>query len=989
MALPRITDITPQTIHEIQIILDAVESVLAPGGGSGLGDPGDPDGVLLRVGLGVTDTVPHAAGWLHNDGAGVFVFSAPNASDVGLGNVTNNAQLKIASNLSDLANAATARGNLGVAIGSNVQAWDADLDAIAALAGTSGLLQKTGANTWALDTSTYATQAYANALVVGLLDDRGNYDASGNVFPSSGGSGAAGAILKGDLWTISVAGTLDGHPVTVGDVVRALADTPGQTDANWAIGENNFGYVALNQALADGKIYIGNGSGIGTAVTPSGDLAMSNAGAFTIAAQNSAFWRGKVTDETGSGLWVFNNNPTLIAPILGEATGTSLVLSEELLVQGNLTIEGGVESNLYPLLSDTFDLGAPDRLWRKGWLSELDAVLFAQNTISVIGGWLIVTKDEGTVEEDVDTSETQIDFGANNIVANDFIVFRSAGAVEYMQATSLASGNVWNVTRNVDGSGTNAWPQGSVWVNFGYNGTGRIELNANATPRISMFTQGTSYNSQTELLRLGDLNGWGPYVAEAYGFATGIYGVASKTWETIEQTNGIRLGVNATTLFKVDTSGNVTMGEVATNSGNTFWNNSNQRLEFRGSTAGTVVQAYVDTTGAIAFGAGSGTLDVNGLTIRQGSGGVNQVSWVNGSGQQTGYIRSLNAGAEQTAILAQSTAAANDSGGLIVVQATNTADNSVALQVLSEDSGAANKGYVYITATSGFDFRGLSVGSAVSAAAGTMLELTTGDAVTAAFTDVQILRHNSSGTPAANFGGSLLFKLESTTTENRDAARIGALWTTATDASRTSAVVIQTVNNAGALAEVARFNASGLTLPNMTAGSVLFAGTSGLVSQDNTNLFWDDTNNRLGVGTATPASLLHIKGTIPTFTFEYTGETAKGRLTSVIAGGWLAQTLNASFDGNWNLDDTGLPGWIAKLDSRVAADVYEIAHLTAGSNPRTYTSLFSFYGSGVFQLPPVTTTQRDAVTAANGMMIYNTTTGKFQGRAAGAWVDFH
>jgi len=43
-----------------------------------------------------------------------------------------------------------------------------------------------------------------------------------------------------------------------------------------------------------------------------------------------------------------------------------------------------------------------------------------------------------------------------------------------------------------------------------------------------------------------------------------------------------------------------------------------------------------------------------------------------------------------------------------------------------------------------------------------------------------------------------------------------------------------------------------------TTGSVVFAGASGVYSQDNANFFWDDTNNRLGIGTSAPTTKLTI-----------------------------------------------------------------------------------------------------------------------------------
>ena len=48
------------------------------------------------------------------------------------------------------------------------------------------------------------------------------------------------------------------------------------------------------------------------------------------------------------------------------------------------------------------------------------------------------------------------------------------------------------------------------------------------------------------------------------------------------------------------------------------------------------------------------------------------------------------------------------------------------------------------------------------------------------------LRHNTTGTPASNFGYQILVQLETTTTENRDAGGFWWYWVTATDATRKS-----------------------------------------------------------------------------------------------------------------------------------------------------------------------------------------------------------
>lgn len=215
---------------------------------------------------------------------------------------------------------------------------------------------------------------------------------------------------------------------------------------------------------------------------------------------------------------------------VGAGTGISVAadavaidLTANLTWTGSHIFQGGLSTrHLLPELTDTYDLGSSSLLWRKGWLSELDTVLFAKNTMTLLGGWFTVGKGEGALPADVGSADTSIDFG-QAMTPGHFVVFRSSLQVEYVTVGSLVSGTTYNVTRNVDGSGANAWVSGSVFLILGTTGDGRIELNAYDTPRISILEQGATYNAQTERIRIGDLAAWQGAGFTGYGIAIGNY----------------------------------------------------------------------------------------------------------------------------------------------------------------------------------------------------------------------------------------------------------------------------------------------------------------------------------------------------------------------------------------------------------------------------------------------------------------------------------
>ena len=307
-------------------------------------------------------------------------------------------------------------------------------------------------------------------------------------------------------------------------------------------------------------------------------------------------------------------------------------------------------AHVLPNVTDTYDIGDPTKWWRSQYVSQINAAVFAENVIQLLGGWFIVGHAQGTLQSAVATGSATADFGTA-MTPNDFVLIKShdtgsAVKTEYMQVGTLVSGTTYNVTRDVAAAhGTDpAWAEGTPWLNLGYTGDGRIEFNAYDTPRMQMFTQGATYNAQTEVLRVGDLNAGWDYVAETYGIAIGEH-ASAKANVTLDATNGLRMrsyqttklqlqpdgdvfiGTNiaaaATTQLAIFTNaqtynsesvdvGDLLIGDNSASKANMFWDKSAGKFQFRG---GTTMQCEIGTDGKLLAGGGQLTLDSVGITF--------------------------------------------------------------------------------------------------------------------------------------------------------------------------------------------------------------------------------------------------------------------------------------------------------------------------------------------------------------------------------------
>ncbi len=155
--------------------------------------------------------------------------------------------------------------------------------------------------------------------------------------------------------------------------------------------------------------------------------------------------------------------------------------------------------------------------------------------------------------------------------------------------------------------------------------------------------------------------------------------------------------------------------------------------------------------------------------------------------------------------------------------------------------------------------------------------------------------------PAAGYQGRLFV--------STDTAAIyedtGTAWTLIANVSSGAGTLEQVTTNGNTTTKGISISAGGLSTNSLTdtaltSGSVTFAGAGGLISEDNANLFWDDTNNRLGINTNTPGNSLdvHTGGTTPILALNNTAgsQSAISFLNTSVAKWRIGNTATNTFD---------------------------------------------------------------------------------------------
>lgn len=174
-----------------------------------------------------TSSVPVGKVQLRRDLAGSWIVANPILGLGELGIETDTGYIKIGDGSShwiDLSYSGSPKSSVGLGNVSNLAPEDLPVSTAQALADTAIL---------------NASKAYTDSSSAGHLIDVGEYAVSiTNAYPTTGGTGTLGAILKGNVFTVIGSGTINTIPIKQHDTLRALVDDPTQDNADWLISSN-------------------------------------------------------------------------------------------------------------------------------------------------------------------------------------------------------------------------------------------------------------------------------------------------------------------------------------------------------------------------------------------------------------------------------------------------------------------------------------------------------------------------------------------------------------------------------------------------------------------------------------------------------------------------------------------------------------------------------------------------------------------------------
>jgi hypothetical protein len=196
------------------------------------------------------------------------------------------------------------------------------------------------------------------------------------ITPNIGAATGTSLVLSGDLTVNGTTTTINSTEITVDDKNLTLGSVATPTDAGADGGgitlkgatDKTFSWVDATDSwtssehldLASGKVLKVAGTQVLSATEYTGNAATVTNGVYTtskisaLAATSSSELAGVISDETGTGALVFANTPTLVTPVLGAASGTSIDLTSHITFADTLLGSATATAGTSATTVDTF-----------------------------------------------------------------------------------------------------------------------------------------------------------------------------------------------------------------------------------------------------------------------------------------------------------------------------------------------------------------------------------------------------------------------------------------------------------------------------------------------------------------------------------------------------------------------------------------------------------------------------------------------------------